>query len=39
MHAGGGDLSTGHRVLDEFVKRMRAETVKTLKNLPGPKKD
>jgi len=25
--------------LDEFVKRMRAETVKTLKNLPGPKKD
>jgi hypothetical protein len=39
MHAGGGDLETGHRVLDEFVKRMRAETVKTLKNLPGPKKD
>ena len=39
MHAGGGDLSTGHRVLDEFVKRMRAETVKTLKNLPPPKKD
>jgi hypothetical protein len=39
MEAGGGDLDTGHRVLDEFVKRMRAETVKTLKNLPGPKKD
>jgi hypothetical protein len=39
MQAGGGDLDTGHRVLDEFVKRMRAETVKTLKNLPGPKKD
>jgi hypothetical protein len=39
MGAGGGDLDTGHRVLDEFVKRMRAETVKTLKNLPGPKKD
>jgi hypothetical protein len=39
MHAGGGDLDTGHRVLDEFVKRMRAETVNTLKNLPGPKKD
>lgn len=37
--AGGGDLDTGHRVLDEFVKRMRAELVKTLKNLPGPKKD
>ena len=39
MKAGGGDLDTGHRVLDEFVNRMRAETVKTLKNLPGPKKD
>ncbi len=39
MHAGGGDLDTGHKVLDEFVKRMRAETVKTLKALPGPKKD
>jgi hypothetical protein len=37
--AGGGDLEMGHRVLDEFVKRKRAETVKTLKNLPGPKKD
>jgi len=37
--AGDGDLDTGHRVLDEFVKRMRAETVKTLKALPGPRKD
>ena len=37
--AGGGDLDMGHRVLDEFVKRMRAKTVKTLTNLPGPKKD
>jgi len=36
--AGGGDLDTGHRVLDEFVKRMRAELVKTLKKLPGPAK-
>jgi hypothetical protein len=39
MDAGGGDLDMGHRVLDEFVKRMRAETVKTLKALPPPKKD
>jgi hypothetical protein len=38
-HAGGGDLDTGHKVLDEFVKRMRAELVKTLKKLPGPRKD
>ena len=39
VHTGGGDLDTGHRVLDEFVKRMRAETVKTLKALPPPKRD
>lgn len=39
MWAGDGDLDVGHKVLDEFVKRKRAETVKTLKNLPGPKKD
>jgi len=39
LKVGKGDLDTGHRVLDEFVKRMRAETVKTLKALPGPKKD
>lgn len=39
MEVGEGDLQLGHRVLDEFVKRMRAETVKTLKSLPGPKKD
>jgi hypothetical protein len=36
---GGGDLDTGHRVLDEFVKRVRAELIKTLKHLPGPKVD
>jgi hypothetical protein len=36
---GNGNLELGHRVLDEFVKRMRRETVKTLQSLPGPKKD
>lgn len=36
---GGGDLDTGHRVLDEFVKRVRAENIKTLKKLPGPRRD
>lgn len=36
---GGGDLDTGHRVLDEFVKRMRSDLVKTLRKLPGPKRD
>ena len=37
--AGDGDLDTGHRVLDDWVKQMRAKTIKTLQNLPGPKKD
>ena len=37
--AGDGDMETGHRVLDDFVKEMRAKTVKTLQNLPGPRKD
>ena len=39
MAIGGGDLDYGHRVLDAFVKKMRAKTIKTLKKLPGPKKD
>jgi hypothetical protein len=39
LYAGDGDLDTGHKVLDEFVKKMRQETVKTLQKLPGPKKD
>lgn len=34
--AGGGDMETGWRVLDEFVKRSRADHVRTLKELPGP---
>jgi hypothetical protein len=38
-HIGRGSLDDGHKILDEFVKQMRAKTVKTLKNLPGPKKD
>lgn len=36
---GGGDLDKGHAELDDFVKKMRANTVKTLKKLPGPKVD
>jgi hypothetical protein len=39
MRAGDGDLDMGHRVLDEFVKRKRAETIKTLRKLPGPRRD
>lgn len=37
--AGEGDLDLGHKVLDRFVHLMRAETVKTLKSLPPPKRD
>jgi hypothetical protein len=36
---GNGDLDDGHKVLDEFVKQVRAKLVKTLKGLPGPAKD
>lgn len=38
-HIGGGDLEVGHRELDKFVTSLRAKTIKTLKKLPGPRKD
>jgi hypothetical protein len=38
-YLGGEDMDRGHEELDKFVKLQRAKTVKTLKNLPGPKKD
>jgi hypothetical protein len=37
--AGDGDLEAGHRVLDDFVKGMRGSIVKTMSNLPGPRRD
>ena len=39
LWAGGGDLDAGHKKLDDFVNATRAELIKTLKALPGPKKD
>lgn len=39
VNIGDGDMDVGHTELDEFVKKMRAKTVKTLKALPGPKKN
>lgn len=39
VRLGKGSLDDGHKILDEFVKRMRAKTIKTLENLPGPKRD
>ena len=32
-------MDRGHKALDEWVKSERAKTIKTLKKLPGPKKD
>lgn len=36
---GEGDLDHGHQILDEFVKKYRAKTIKTLQKLPPPKRD
>lgn len=36
---GGGDLQRGHSILDAMVKHVRKKTIKTLKRLPGPKKN
>lgn len=36
---GGGDVDAGHSELDKFVKQFRADLIKTLKELPGPKRD
>lgn len=36
---GGGDMDKGHRTLDQFVKSIRARTIKEMSALPGPAKD
>lgn len=36
---GEGDMDHGHKILDHFVKKMRAKTISTLQKLPGPKRD
>jgi hypothetical protein len=36
---GGGDMKAGHAELDKFVVLGRNKIVKTMKNLPPPKKD
>jgi ADP-ribose pyrophosphatase YjhB (NUDIX family) len=38
-NVGGGDIDMGHKVLDEFVKKVRKELIGTLAKLPGPKRD
>lgn len=35
---GHGDVDRGHEILDAWVKKERAHTVKTLRKLPGPRK-
>jgi hypothetical protein len=39
MKVGDGDMDLGHRVLDDFVKQYRKQTIKTLSKLPGPRRD
>lgn len=39
IRIGHGDMDSGHKILDEFVKQQRSRTIKTLKKLPGPKKN
>lgn len=39
VNIGGGDMDSGHTELDDFVLKMRAKTVKTLKGLAPPKKN
>lgn len=34
-----GDVSKGHKMLDEFVRDQRKKLISTLKKLPNPKKD
>jgi len=36
---GGGNIDQGHTTLDEFIKKYRAKTIQTLKELPCPKRD
>lgn len=36
---GKGSLDDGHKILDLFVKQVRANNISTLRKLPGPKKD
>ena len=37
LHIGNGDMDAGHQILDDFVKMVRKQHVKTLQSLPGPK--
>lgn len=36
---GGDSMDRGHKILDDFVKKFRQNTIRTLQKLPGPKKD
>lgn len=36
---GNGDMDAGHTALDEWVNHERQNTIKTLKGLPGPRRD
>ena len=36
---GNGDIDLGHRILDQFVMKLRKQHIKTLQKLAPPKKD
>jgi len=36
---GEGDINKGHRILDQFVMKLRKNHIKTLQKLAPPKKD
>jgi hypothetical protein len=36
---GNGDINKGHKILDAFVKAVRADHIKTLQKMPGPAQD
>ena len=36
---GGGDIDQGHRILEQFILKVRNNNIKTLQNLPGPSVD
>jgi hypothetical protein len=38
-HIGGGDLAHGHKILDQFVLKMRKDHMRTIASLAPPARD
>ncbi len=39
LRIGGGDMEKGHAIIDDFIVKARKSHIKTLRGLPGPRKD